>query len=131
MMATDTPHSDLYKIDPLAYLQVLNGDLSSVDCREHYQKIKLALLRVQSKDLATFDLALKEISKKLGIKPKTVKGDLAALTMPPASKEATELLEQMGQARLLRLSQDFVDGKLWYDVIAGEDKLLPESTGNG
>ena len=124
MMAVDTHDTNPSKVDPLEYLSLLNGDLSSQDCRDRYKALKPALFRVQSEDLATFDLALKQISKKLGIKPKTVKEDLAAMTEPPASKEARELLEEMGQTRTLRLAQDFVDGTFFYGIIAGENKLL-------
>jgi hypothetical protein len=46
---------------------------------------------------------------------------------PPASKEAMELLEQVGQSRVLRIAQDYVDGKLWFGVVAGEEKLLLNS----
>src|SRR5215470_2630034 len=102
MMATDTRDIDPLKIDPLIYLSSLNDNLSPADCREHYQVIKLALLRTQTEDPATFDLSLKQISKKLGIKAKTVREDLAAMAEPPASKEARELLEAMGQTRALR-----------------------------
>jgi hypothetical protein len=127
MMATNTHDTDPYQIDPLKYLSSLNGDLSPVDCREHYQVLKLALLRVQGEDLATFDLSLKQINKKLGIPPKTVKKDLAAMAEPPAAKEARELLDKMGQTRTLRLSQDFVDNKLWFGIMARENKLLLNS----
>jgi hypothetical protein len=121
-MMVNAYDTDPYKIDPLAYLAELNGDLSPVQQREHYQVLKLSLLRVQSEDLA-----IKQVSKKLSIKPKTVKEDLAAMTEPPASKEARELLEQMGQTHTLRLAQDFVDGRLWFGVTAGENKLLLNS----
>jgi len=125
MMGTTPAHdTDPYAIDPLEYLAKLNGDLSPTACLEHYRALRPALLRVQSEELAAFDLVLKEVSKKLGIKPKTVKTDLAAIAEPPACKEARELLEQMGQTRVLRIAQDFVDGMLWYGVIAGDDKLL-------
>lgn len=127
MMAANTYDTDLYQINLLEYLSSLNGDLSPINCREHYRVLKLALLRIQSEDLATFDLALKQVSKKLGIKAKTVKEDLAALAEPPANKDARELLEQMGQTRPLRLAQDFVDNKLWFGVMVGENKLLLNS----
>lgn len=129
MMGTGNAYdTDPYQIDPLAYLEKLNGDLSPTERREHYQALKPALLQAQqSKDFATFDLALKEVRKKLGITPKTVRSDLAAMTEPLANKEARELLEKMGQTRTLRLAQDFVDGRLWFGVIAGEDKLLLNS----
>jgi len=126
MMGTQSD-TDPFKIDPLDYLAVLNGNLSPVQQREHYQVLRLSLLRVQSEDLASFDLALKQVNKKLGIPPKTVKKDLAALADPPASKEARELLEQMGQTRFLRLAQDFMDGRLWFGAIAGENKMLLNS----
>jgi len=127
MIATPTHGTDPYAIDPLTYLANLaehNGTLSPTERREHYQVLKLSLLRVQSEDPATFDLALQEVSKRLRIKLKTVKADLAALAEPPAAKEAKELLEKMGQTRILRLAQDFVDDKLSYGVLAGEDKLI-------
>lgn len=126
-MGTHTRDTDPYKIDLLEYLAVLNGNLSPVQQREHYQVLRLALLRIQGEDLATFDLTLKEVSKKLGIKPKTVREDLTAMAEPPTSKEARELLVQMGRTRILRLAQDFIDGRLSYGVIAGEDKLLLNS----
>ena len=119
--------TDPYKIDPLAYLADLNGDLSAVEQREHYQVVRLALQRIQNEDLATFDLALKQVNKKLGIRAKTVKEDLAAMAKPPVRKEARELLEQMGRTRALRLAQDFVNGQFSYGVIAGENKMLLNS----
>src|SRR6266571_2657774 len=126
--------TDPYQLDPLAYLsEVPEPDpedgitLFAGVRRERYQAVRLALLRVQSEDPATFDLALQEIHRKLGIKAKTVKEDLAALTTPPVSKGAMELLGQMGQTHQLRLAQDFVENKLWFGVIAGEDKLLLNS----
>lgn len=127
MMGTTAHDTDPYKIDPLAYLATLadlNGALSPTERREHYQVLKPSLLRVQSEDPATFDLALQEVSRRLKIKPKTVREDLSRLADPPAAKNARELLEQMGQTRVLRIAQDFVDGKLWYGVIAGEEKPL-------
>lgn len=119
--------TDPYKINPLEYLAMLNGTLSPSECLEHYQVLKLSLLRAQNEDLAAFDLALKAITKKLGIKAKTVRDDLARLIDLPGAKEARELLDKMGQIRPLRLAHDFVDGKLWFGVIAGEDKLLLNS----
>lgn len=127
MMGTMADGTDPYAIDPLTYLANLpetNGSLSPAECREHYQVLKPSLFRAQNEDPATFDLALQEVNKRLKIKAKTVKADLAALAEPPAAKEARELLEQMGQARFLRLAQDFVDDKLSFGVIAGESKLL-------
>jgi len=123
-----------YEIDPLAYLaSVPEPDpkkgitLSAEERREHFQAIKLSLLRVSCEDPATFDLALTEVSKKLGIKAKTVKEELARLAEPPAAKEARELLEKIGQTRILRLAQDYQDEKLWFGVVAGEEKLLVNS----
>jgi hypothetical protein len=106
------PDTDPQAIDPLAYLATLNGNLSPSEQLEHYRVLRLALLRVRGEDLATFDLALREINKKLKIKPKTVKEDLARLADPPAAKEARELLEQMGQTRALRIAQDYQAGVL-------------------
>jgi len=127
MMGTAAHDIDPYKIDPLAYLAELNGDLSPTDRREHYQVLKLSLLRVRREEPTTFDLALQEVSKRLKIKPKAVREDLARLADPPAAKEARELLDKMGQFRPLHLAQDFVDGKLWVGIIAGEEKLLLNS----
>lgn len=45
--------TDPYQIDPLTCLADLDGDLSPVQRHEHYQVLKLALLRVKSEDLAT------------------------------------------------------------------------------
>ena len=123
-----------YEIDPLAYLaSVPEPDpkkgitLSAEERREHFQAIKLSLLRVSCEDPATFDLALTEVSKKLGIKAKTVKEELARLAEPPAAKEARELLEKIGQTRMLRLAQDYQDSKLWFGIVAREEKLLVNS----
>ena len=127
MGAAHDNSTDPYRIDVLSYLANLNGDLSPTDRREHYDVLRPALTRIQYKDPATFDLAIKEISKKLGIKAKTVKDDLEALKEPPVAKESRELLEKMGQTRMLRLAQDFVDGCQWFGVVAGEDKLLLNS----
>jgi len=127
MMATNASNMDPYKIDPLTYLAKLNGNLTPSEQLEHYQVLKLCLLKARQENVALFDLALREISKKLKIKAKTVRNDLAALAEPPASKEARELLEQMGQTRTLRIAQDFVAGKLWFGIIAGENKLLLNS----
>ena len=113
MMGTAHAHdTDPYAIDPLAYLAELNGDLSPVQQRKHYQVLKLALLRVRGEDPATFDLALQEVSKRLKIKPRTVRADLAHLTDPPAAKEARALLDKMGQTSVLRLAQDYQNSKL-------------------
>lgn len=118
---------DPYMIDPLEYLAGLNGKLSLTEQREHYHVIRPALFRVQSEDPVAFDLALKEVSKKLKIKTKTVTKDLKLLAAPPVAKKASQLLDQMGQTRFLHLAQDFVDGKLWFGVRAGEDTLLLNS----
>lgn len=130
MMGTNAHDTDPGKIDPLAYLATLadlNGSLSPTERREHYQVLKPSLLRVQSEEPATFDLALQEVSKRLKIKLKTVKDDLAAMAEPPACKEARELLDQMGKTKVLRLAQDFIDTRQWFGVIAGGDKLLLNS----
>jgi hypothetical protein len=70
---------------------------------------------------------IREISARLKIKSKTVLADLAALMLPPAAKDANELLNAMGQIQPLRLAQDFREGVLWFGVIAGEMKLLVNS----
>jgi hypothetical protein len=127
MGAANTRDTDLYTIDPLFYLSSLDGLLSPSDCLEHYQVLKPSLFRLQNENPPAFDLTVKQIVKKLGIKAKTVRDDLASLAEPPAAKEARELLEKIGHTRVLRLAQDYQDGKLWYGVIAGEDKLLVNS----
>jgi hypothetical protein len=127
METANLDRTDPYGIDPLGYLADLNGVLSPTEQREHYQVLKPSLLRVQKDSPAVFDLVLRETSKKLKIKPKSVREDLARLVDPPAAKEARELLEQMGQTRLLRIAQDFVDGKLWFGVNTSTDKLLVNS----
>jgi hypothetical protein len=127
MSATHDANVDPYKIDVLTYLANLNGDLSPADRREHYDALRPALSRIQAEDPATFDLALQEISKRLKIKAKTVKADIDALREPPAAKEARELLDKMGATRVLRIAQDFVDGRQWFGIVTGEDKLLLNS----
>jgi hypothetical protein len=118
---------DPYKIDVLPYLANLKDDLSPAKRREHYDVLRPALSLIRGKDPATFDLAVKEVSKRLGIRAKTVKADMEALREPPVAKEARKLLEKMGQTRVLRLPQDFIDGKMWFGITAGEDKLLLNS----
>ncbi len=127
MGAAHENSTDPYAIDPLRYLADLDDNLSAAERREHYDVLRLALSRIQNEDPATFDLALQEISKKLKIKAKAVRADLDALEEPSAAKEARELLEQMGQTRTLRLAHDFVDNRLWYGVVAGENTLLLNS----
>jgi Protein of unknown function (DUF3631) len=119
---------DSSEIDPFRYLEDLNESLTPSARLEHYTVLKPILLRLQVEDLAAFDLAVKEINKKLGIKAKTVKDDLSRLAEPPAAKEALKLLEQMGQTHFLRFAQDYIDGKLWFGVKTGEDKLLVNSS---
>ena len=79
-MGTSSHDMDPREIDPLEYLAKLvdlNGDLSPSERLEHYKVLKPALLRVQSEDPATLDLALQEISKRLKIKSKTVREELS------------------------------------------------------
>ncbi len=127
MMAAPIDNVDPYNIDVLAYLAGLNGDLTPTKRREYYEALRLSLSRVWQEDPPTFDLALQEISRKLKIKAKTVKADLDTLREPPTAREVRDLLEQMGQTRILRLAQDFIDGCLWFGVIAGEEKLFLNS----
>lgn len=127
MIETQAFDTDPYKIDVLAYLATLKSNLSPAEQREHYDVLRPSLLRTQQDDPATFDLAVKAVSKKLSIRAKTVKADLDTLKEPPAAKEALKLLEKMGQTRVLRLAQDFVEGRQWFGVIPGEDKLLLNS----
>ncbi len=128
MAASHREDRDEYRVDPLAYLESeCAGELSPSARLEHYQVLKPAILRLWNEDRAAYDLAVTEIVKKLGIKAKTVRAEIAALVEPPEAKKARELLDQMGATRALRLAQDYQDGKLWYGVIAGEDKLLLNS----
>jgi hypothetical protein len=127
MSGTHSHDTDPYSIDPLRYLSTLPDALSPSDCLEHYQTLIPALVRLQSENRAACDLAVKEIVKKLGIKAKTVRDDLAGLAEPPAAKDARELLAKIGTTRVLRLAQDYQEEKLWFGVIAGEDRLLVNS----
>jgi hypothetical protein len=123
-----TEHAiDPYQIEPLRYLADLVGNLSGNDCVEHYQTLRPALLRLRQENSPAFDVALREVAKGLKIKQKAVLKDLAVMTPPPAAKGAHELLEVMGQTRQVRLAQDFMDGVLWYGVVAGDQKLLVNS----
>jgi hypothetical protein len=126
MMSTDY-EADPYQIDPLKYLADVNGHHTPEELFEHYQVLRPALLRVQRDNPPAFDLVVREITKRLRIKGKTVLADLAALVTPPPAKDAKELLEAMGQVQPLRLAQDFSAGILWFGVIAGETKLLLNS----
>lgn len=127
MSAAHDTNTDPYEIDVLAYLTDLDGDLDANERRGHYTVLRPALAHLQQAEPITFDLALGEISEKLGIKVKTVKADLATLTAPAVAKEARDLLEKMGQTRVLRLAQDYQDGRLSYGIIAGDEKLLLNS----
>jgi hypothetical protein len=89
--------------------------------------LRPVLLRLHQDDPAAFDLAVQEITRRLKIKARTVVQDLATLADSAAPREARELLEAMGHTRQLRLAQDFVDGLLWFGVIAGEEILLLNS----
>jgi Protein of unknown function (DUF3631) len=127
MMNVVTHNSDPYTIDPLVYLESLAEKISASDSLNHYRVLIPSLSRLQAEEPPAFDLAVREVVKKLGIKAKTVKDDLRCLAQPPAAKDALKLLERMGAARFLRLAQDFQGGELWYGVVAGEDKLLVNS----
>jgi hypothetical protein len=126
-MRESTPETDPYRIDPLPYLTSINGNSSPIERLEHYYVLRPVLLRLHQDDPAAFDLAVQEITRRLKIKARTVVQDLATLAAPAAPREARELLEAMGHTRQLRLAQDFVDGLLWFGVIAGEEILLLNS----
>lgn len=126
-MMTTEHEIDPYQIDPLKYLAKLDGHHTGEESYEHYQALRPALLRLQRENLPAFDVALREIATKLKIKGQTIRNDLALLTPPPTPKCATELLEAMGQTRSLRLAQDFLDGQMWFGVIAGDQKVLLNS----
>jgi Protein of unknown function (DUF3631) len=127
METVGTYGTDPYQIDPLDYLADLNGNLSAAARQEHYRAIRMALWRLQREDPVAFDLALAAIKKVLKIGKGEVRKDLKLLTDPPAAKEARELLDRMGQTRPLHLAQDFVDGKLWFGVLAGDARLVVNS----
>ena len=128
MMASTANSVDPAKIDPLRYLETYIEDFTSRSkCLEYYHVLQQALLRPQGEDVVAFDLAVKEIGEKLGIKAKVVKDDLSRLAEPPAAKDARELLEKIGQTRMLRLAQDYQDSKLWFGIVAREEKLLVNS----
>ncbi|MGE0821581.1 MAG: DUF3631 domain-containing protein [Candidatus Binatia bacterium] len=127
MMSANSYDTDAYDIDVLSYLEELSDTLTFSECLEHYHVLKVALLRLQSEDAAAFELALKQVAKKLKIKTKTVREEIDALREPAAAKDARELLDKMTATRVLRLAQDYVDEKLWFGVVAGEEKLLVNS----
>jgi hypothetical protein len=126
MMSTDY-EADPYQIDPLKYLANVNGHHTPQELFEHYQVLRPVLLRVQRENPPAFDVVVREITKRLKIKGKTVLADLATLVGPVAAKDATALLEAMGQSHPLRLAQDYYAGVLWFGVMAGETKLLLNS----
>ena len=71
------------QIDPLTYLAEMNGDCSPSDLFEHYQVLRPALYRLHHEGSPAFDVALREVTKRLKIKALTVERDLARLTPPP------------------------------------------------
>jgi len=126
MMGTEY-EADPYQIDPLKYLAHVNGHHTPEELFEHYQVLRPSLLQLQHDNPPAFDLAVREITKRLKIKSKTILGDLAALGPPAAIKDVRELLEAMAQPQPLRIAQDFRAGVLWFGIIAGETKLLLNS----
>ena len=73
-MASTANSVDPAKIDPLRYLETYIEDFTSRSkCLEYYHVLQQALLRPQGEDVVAFDLAVKEIGEKLGIKAKVVK----------------------------------------------------------
>ncbi len=119
--------TDPSQLDPLQYLSAVHGNGSPLEQLEHYYVLRPALLRLRHDGPAAFDLAVQEIARRLKIKGKTVLQDLATLAAPPTRREARALLQAMGPTRQLHLAQDFVDGQLWFGVIAGAEKLLLNS----
>lgn len=122
MMSTDPK-----VIDPLKYLNNVNGHHSPQELVEHYHALRPSLFRLRGESPPAFDVAVRETNKRLKIKSKTILADLAMLTPPPPSQDPKVLLDAMGQTHLLRLAQDFREGILWYGVLAGESKLLLNS----
>ena len=127
MMSANGYSENPYEVDVLAYLENISEHVSASECLEHFQVLKPALIRLRREDPAAFDLAVREINKKLKIKAKIVKEAVARLAEPTTVKEAQELLDQIGQTRTLRLAQDYQDEKLWFGVVAGKEKLLVNS----
>ena len=119
--------TDPKAIDPLKYLENVNGHHTPEELFEHYQVLRPSLFRLRAENPPAFDLAVREANKRLKIKSKTILTDLDMLTPPPPTQDPKALLDAMGQTHRLRLAQDFREGILWYGVLAGESKLLLNS----
>jgi hypothetical protein len=106
--------SDPAQMDPLQYLAEVNGDCSPSDLVEHYQVLRPSLLRLQAENPPAFDLAVREVTKRLKIKGQTIREDLAAMTPPPAQKDARELLEACTDVQRIHPAQAWAHGTLYY-----------------
>jgi hypothetical protein len=119
--------ADPNTINPLQYIENVNGHHTPEELFEHYQVVRPSLSRLRMENAPAFDVAIREASKRLKIKSKTILADLDTLIVPPPNQDPKSLLNAMGQVHPLRLAQDFRDGILWYGVLAGERKLLLNS----
>jgi hypothetical protein len=127
-MAENTAPLNPSEIDPLQYLQGVNGQHSPAERHEHYLILKPALFRLRRESPVAFKLALKAVEQSLQIAPFDLQAELQAMT-PPAPREPDEptpldVLKHMKRFRPLHFPQAFVDGKLWFGLIAQEAKLV-------
>ncbi len=99
--------TDPVDIDVLAYLASLpEGAGSPAQRAEHYAVRKPALLRLSSEDPIRFDLAREEIEKRLGLKSKSVKADIA---------ESLDEGEEKGRQSQATIMVDLAsDVELWH-----------------
>ena len=114
--------ADPSQIDPREYLSRVNGDDTLQELFDHYQVLRPSLLRLQHENLPAFDLVVREITKRLKIKGKTILTDLAALVSPPVAKDAKELLEAMEQVQPLRVAQDFRAGVIEFHALPAPEQ---------
>jgi hypothetical protein len=124
MMIDNVAALDPSQLDPLQYIESVNGQCSLTQCHEHYLALKPALFRLQDESPVVFNLALQGIARRLKINAQTVRNDLAAMAPPqvPQRQEPFEMLEGMGQTQRLRFPQDFADGKFWFGILAERGK---------
>src|SRR5260221_10532228 len=105
--ASGVVDDDPSHLDVLVYLDTYVPDpgpkrvvsLSTQDIRQHYQALEPALRRLRQDDPAQFEIALNEIKRKLGMKPKPIKDSLAQQDDPPEVHSAQELIDLIGQKR--------------------------------
>jgi hypothetical protein len=132
--------ADPAQMDPLQYLAEVNGDCSASDRLEHYQVLRPSLLRLQAENPPAFDVAVREITRRLQIKGQTILEDLGGMTPPRARKDARELLEALTDVQRLHPAQAWANGALYYGcpvhlalvfVVSGRQLLTDDELPSG